>query len=65
MNKINIKDFFMDYPCDGNGLSFDGRVDEIAKLGFPMELIGLIVNNEQELSILLETYFKTEKGGIR
>jgi hypothetical protein len=58
---IDVKDFFADYSCDGNDWSFDERVNEIAKLGFPIELIGLIVNDEQELSKLLETYFRKEE----
>jgi hypothetical protein len=41
------------------------NIDVIAEFDFPIEIAGLIVNNKQELSKLLETYYKTGKGGIR
>jgi len=61
--KIDVNELFKEVQNDGNNQSFKERVAEIAKLGFPIELIGLIVNNENELRKVLEAHF--EKGGTK
>jgi len=59
--KINVNELFKEFQSDGNAWSFDERVGEIAKLGFPIELTGLIVENECELKNVLQAHFKKEK----
>ena len=57
VKKIDVDEFFKDYLIDGNDLSFDERVKEIAELGFPLSL-EVQVKNESELRKVLEACYK-------
>ena len=60
--EIAVNEYFKDLYQDGSPLSFERRVNEIAKLGFPIEIVeidGSIVYNEETLSKLLKARFET------
>jgi len=61
--KVKGEDYFGDYQNDGNDLSLKERIDEIAKVGFPIEFTdwNTIVNNDSELSELVNERFNAGK----
>jgi len=62
--KIDANDYFGNHENDGNLLSLNERIGEIAKLGFPIEFtdLGITVNNEEELCKIITEHFN-KKGG--
>ena len=57
------EDYFGDYQNDGNLLSLKQRINEIAKLGFPIKFTDwdATVNNENELRELVYEHFNVEE----